>query len=338
MCFITSHRFGALYMAYGKRQTGGEFLTYIRTKLRKEIQIESIITLHYFEYMKNFIFQGEAHDFWEFLYVDNGTVSVRSDDAWLTLDTGDIIFHQPNEFHAIKSIGKNSPNLIAISFICRSPAMKHFVHKSYTLSSDERTLISHIMSEAKQTFSTPMNLPSVEQVKIRDKTPFASQQLIILYLELFLISCIRHHPEDTVSDFAIPKDSPEKQSVKQDRLDRIIRFMEDHICEQIKLSDICNEFSVSRSALQALFHDSKGCGVIDYFNSLKIQHARDIIREGTMNFTEIAYYLSYSSLPYFSKQFKASTGMSPSEYSSSVKGITDALRGSHRIRTSGQPR
>ncbi len=325
-------------MAYGKRQTGGEFLTYIRTKLRKEIQIESIITLHYFEYMKNFIFQGEAHDFWEFLYVDNGTVSVRSDDAWLTLDTGDIIFHQPNEFHAIKSIGKNSPNLIAISFICRSPAMKHFVHKSYTLSSDERTLISHIMSEAKQTFSTPMNLPSVEQVKIRDKTPFASQQLIILYLELFLISCIRHHPEDTVSDFAIPKDSPEKQSVKQDRLDRIIRFMEDHICEQIKLSDICNEFSVSRSALQALFHDAKGCGVIDYFNSLKIQHARDIIREGTMNFTEIAYYLSYSSLPYFSKQFKASTGMSPSEYSSSVKGITDALRGSHRIRTSGQPR
>ncbi len=313
-------------------------MTYIRTKLHKEIQIESIITLHYFEYMKNFIFQGEAHDFWEFLYVDNGTVSVRSDDAWLTLNTGDIIFHQPNEFHAIKSIGKNSPNLIAISFICRSPAMKHFVHKSYTLSSDERTLISHIMSEAKQTFSTPMNLPSVEQVKIRDKTPFASQQLIILYLELFLISCIRHHPEDTVSDFAIPKDSPEKQSAKQDRLDRIIRFMEDHICEQIKLSDICNEFSVSRSALQALFHDAKGCGVIDYFNSLKIQHARDIIREGTMNFTEIAYYLSYSSLPYFSKQFKAATGMSPSEYSSSVKGITDALRGSHRIRTSGQPR
>lgn len=313
-------------------------MTYIRTKLHKEIQIESVITLHYFEYMKNFIFQGEAHDFWEFLYVDNGTVSVRSDDEWLTLNTGDIIFHQPNEFHAIKSIGKNSPNLIAISFICRSPAMKHFVHKSYTLSSDERTLISHIMSEAKQTFSTPMNLPSVEQVKIRDKTPFASQQLIILYLELFLISCIRNHPEDTVSDSAIPKDSPEKQSVKQNRLDRIIRFMEDHICEQVKLSDICNEFSISRSALQALFHDAKGCGVIDYFNSLKIQHARDIIREGTMNFTEIAYYLSYSSLPYFSKQFKAATGMSPSEYSSSVKGITDALRKSHRTRPAGQPR
>ena len=71
------------------------------------------------------------------------------------------------------------------------------------------------------------------------------------------------------------------------------------------------------------------CGAIDYFNNMKIQRAKEIIRDGTMNFTEITYFLSYNSLPYFSKQFKAATGMSPSEYSSSVKGITEALRGSN---------
>ena len=305
-------------------------MTYIRTRMQKEIQIDSIITLHYFEYMKNFIFQGEAHDFWEFLYVDNGTISVRSDDTWMTLNTGDIIFHQPNEFHAIKSIGRNSPNLIAISFICDSLAMKHFIHKSYTLTSEERHLISHIISEGKKTFSTPINIPTIEQVQLKDETPFASQQLIVLYLELFLITCIRNHPENTVSVSAIPKDSPEKLSSRQDCLERIIQYMEAHISEQLKLSDICNEFSISRSALQALFHESKCCGAIDFFNAMKIERAKDIIREGTMNFTEIAYYLSYSSLPYFSKQFKTATRMSPSEYSSSVKGITDALRGSHR--------
>ena len=81
-------------MVYGERLTGGGILTYIKTKLRKEIQIESIITLHYFEYMKNFIFHVEAHDFWEFLYVDNGTVSVRSDDTWMTLNTCHQIYWQ----------------------------------------------------------------------------------------------------------------------------------------------------------------------------------------------------------------------------------------------------
>lgn len=305
-------------------------MTYIRTKLQEDLKIDSIITLHYFEYMKDFIFQGEAHDFWEFLYVDNGTVSVRYDDTWMTLNTGDIIFHQPNEFHAIKSIGRNSPNLVVISFICHSPAMKHFIHKSYTLTNEERSLISHIISEGKKTFSTPMNIPSVEQVQIKDKTPFASQQLIILYLELFLITCIRNHQENTAPFFAAPKNTPEKQTTKQSRLEEVIQFMEDHICEQLKLSDICSEFSISRSSLQSLFHSEKDCGVIDYFNQMKIQRAKDIIREGTMNFTEIAYYLSYSSLPYFSRQFKAALGMSPSEYSSSVKGITDALKGNRK--------
>lgn len=81
---------------------------YVSTRMKKEINIESIVTIHYFEYMKNFVFQGESHDFWELLYVDKGEVSVRAENEWLTLHAGDIIFHRPNEFHAFESIGKSS--------------------------------------------------------------------------------------------------------------------------------------------------------------------------------------------------------------------------------------
>ena len=50
---------------------------------------------------------------------------------------------------------------------------------------------------------------------------------------------------------------------------------------------------------------------MEYFNGLKIQRAKDMIRDGRKNLTEIAGFLSYSSLPYFSKQFKKATGMAP---------------------------
>lgn len=301
-------------------------MAYVKTRLKREIQIDSIITIHYFEYMKNFVFKGESHDFWEFLYVDKGTVQVCANETWVTLNTGDIIFHKPNEFHAIHSIGKSSPNLIAISFTSRSLAMNLFEGKSFTLTGNERSLISLIISEAQQTLSTPMHVPSVEQIGLKKDTPFASQQLILLYLELFLITSARNHPKNSGEQIVIHKNTPEKETTKNERLEEIFQYMEFHICEQIKISDVCDTFSISRSSLQALFHEELGCGVIDYFNNMKIQRAKDIIRDGTMNFTEIAYFLSYSSLPYFSKQFKATTGMSPSEYSSSVKGITEALR------------
>lgn len=58
-------------------------MTYIKTKLKRSIDIDAIITLHYFEYMKNFEFKGESHNFWEFLYVDKGTIAVRADDTGL---------------------------------------------------------------------------------------------------------------------------------------------------------------------------------------------------------------------------------------------------------------
>ncbi len=32
-------------------------MTYIKTKLKRSIDIDAIITLHYFEYMKNFEFK-----------------------------------------------------------------------------------------------------------------------------------------------------------------------------------------------------------------------------------------------------------------------------------------
>ncbi|MEG0227957.1 MAG: helix-turn-helix transcriptional regulator, partial [Lachnospiraceae bacterium] len=79
------------------------------------------------------------------------------------------------------------------------------------------------------------------------------------------------------------------------------------------------------STLHSLFHKELNCGAVDYFNLMKIERAKEIMRDDTMNFTEIAFYLSYSSLQYFSKQFKKATGMSPLEYLNSVKKYSNEI-------------
>ena len=42
-----------------------------------------------------------------------------------------------------------------------------------------------------------------------------------------------------------------------------------------------------------------------------------------MNFTQIADALGYTSIHYFSRQFKKITGMTPSEYASSIKVLAE---------------
>ncbi|MGO5053477.1 AraC family transcriptional regulator [Lachnospiraceae bacterium LCP25S3_G4] len=301
-------------------------MTYISTQLKKEIQISELITVHYFEYMKDFIFHGESHDFWEFLYVDKGCVSVQADETFYQLDAGDIIFHKPNEFHAIEAKGNKAPNLVAISFTSNSSAMKFFNSKYFTLSKEERKIISQIIAEAKAAFTTPLHLPSIEQVESSETAPFGAEQLVQIYLELFLIHVKRNHMESEGEKITtVPIPAPMDLPANSELLAQIIHYMEFRICEQLTVTHICEQFSLSRSALQSLFHKEKHCGAMDYFNQMKLERAKEIMRDGTMNLTEIAHYLSYSSLQYFSKQFKKATGMSPLEYSSSVKGITQAV-------------
>ena len=48
--------------------------------LKEELHIRKIYSIHYFEYMKDYVFDGESHDFWEFVFVDSGNLFVTAGD------------------------------------------------------------------------------------------------------------------------------------------------------------------------------------------------------------------------------------------------------------------
>ena len=49
-------------------------MEYVAITLRRPIQIERIVSVHYFEYGPDYAFVGEQHDFWELVYVDKGEI------------------------------------------------------------------------------------------------------------------------------------------------------------------------------------------------------------------------------------------------------------------------
>ena len=51
--------------------------------------------------------------------------------------------------------------------------------------------------------------------------------------------------------------------------------------------------------------------------------AAEEAREGQLNLTQIADKLEFSSIHYFSRQFKKECKMSPSEYSSSIRSLSE---------------
>ena len=69
-------------------------MMYLPAGLKDEIKIKDIVTVHYFEYTKNYKFPGESHDFWEVVYVDRGQIIEKCGDKEIVLKTGDIFLRK----------------------------------------------------------------------------------------------------------------------------------------------------------------------------------------------------------------------------------------------------
>ncbi len=294
--------------------------------LRKSISINKIYSIHYFEYMSDFSFEGETHDFWEFLCVDKGEVNVTAGSETTTLKRGDIAFHQPNEFHSVQATGKIAPNLVVISFHCEDEAMAFFCGKTLKIDETERNILANIIIEARRCFDCRLDDPYLQNMPRKRPDMFGAEQLICLYLEHLLIHLIRRYSnplalQKEIAKAEIPKSTKSKSDAEI--FSRVTDYLALRIAAAVSIEQICRDNLVGRSQLQKIFKERCGMGIIEYFTLLKINAAKEMIRTGHLNFTQISEQLGYSSIHYFSRQFKKSTGMTPSEYALSIKAMAE---------------
>lgn len=301
-------------------------MAYLGVSLRDSISIKKIYSIHYFEYMSDFSFPGESHNFWEFISVDKGEVEVTAGTESFVLKKGDITFHHPNQFHAVNATGDIAPNLIVISFECHSDAMRFFKNRILKIDETERNLLAEIIIEARRCFDCRLDNPYLENMPQKEPDVFGSEQMIRLSLEHFLIHIIRRYSNPVVlnknaTHLNIPKVSKCKSDV--DIYNRVLDYLEANINTRLTIEQICKDNLIGRSQLQKIFQTQSGLGIIEHFSLMKINAAKQLIRTERMNFTQISEHLGYNSIHYFSRQFKKLTGMTPSEYASSIKAISE---------------
>ena len=144
------------------------------------------------------------------------------------------------------------------------------------------------------------------------KTPelFGAEQLICLYLEQLLIHLIRRYSDAAHRQIADPK---VLKSTKSKSDAEIFNRVTDYLAVRIH----------SSVTIEQIFKDNCGLGIIEYFSLMKINAAKEMIRTNRLNFTQISEQLGYSSIHYFSRQFKKVTGMTPSEYALSIKAMAE---------------
>ncbi|MGL6175319.1 MAG: helix-turn-helix domain-containing protein [Cellulosilyticaceae bacterium] len=110
----------------------------------------------------------------------------------------------------------------------------------------------------------------------------------------------------------------EKLSYKQQShfkdIRQVISFMKNNLSKKLSLEDFASIAKLSKYHFSRKFKDYTGHTPLEYFNSLKIKSACDLLQTTDLNINEISQSLGFSTPYYFSEYFKQTTGHTPSHY------------------------
>ena len=125
-------------------------------------------------------------------------------------------------------------------------------------------------------------------------------------LENFM-SIILHIQEDT-------KKAPPVMGSRESFLN-ITDYVEQHMAEDLSIPLLCEQFCISQSYLNKLFHKYENMSVIEYIRQLRVNESIMIMKKSPyIPLKEISRIVGYEDSSYFSRVFKCQTGFSPRQY------------------------
>ena len=110
-------------------------------------------------------------------------------------------------------------------------------------------------------------------------------------------------------------DEDEEPAPAYDRMiDNVISDIRDHYTEDISLTSLAAKYNISMGHLSKMIKDRLQVNFSDYIASLRIQRAKELLRDESISIQEIAEIVGYNDYFYFTKVFKRVEGISPSKY------------------------
>lgn len=108
----------------------------------------------------------------------------------------------------------------------------------------------------------------------------------------------------------------EEQPSNQPSARKILNYLKENYARQIKIEDIAKNNNISRNYLYTMFQKEFGVSPKEYLLSLRIEKAKDFLRDKSCNLTvgQIAFATGFTDPLYFSRIFRKKTGITPQQY------------------------
>lgn len=242
------------------------------------------------------------HDFYEFLYIVEGSMKNYIDDKQYTLKQGDFSLIMPGETHRATPIK---------SSVQRDICIPTDIFESLCNSIDTSLLSFLKNSEHSRRFSIPLNQQVSFMQKLNDVTmqtsrnDIGSKILVISLLTDLLYSIL-------------PTEGHSVDSNLPQWVNKILLRFNDVNYIKDGIPAITKNINYNQTYINRIFKKHVGVSLGSYLNETRLKFSLTYLKTSTVSVNSIAEILGFSSTSFFYKKFKEKYGTTPNDYRKSI--------------------
>ena len=260
------------------------------------------------------------HKMYEVYYLMEGSRKYFIDDSIYLVNAGSLVLIDTDSVHKTASMGDIPHTRIVLNFSLDflegfSDEVKDLDLTSIfqtkfvvlPLSFKYKLIIENILNRLVDlgNFEEPKALIDEDEPS---PTSNASQKLLAKLLLSELLINIKDYID------VLKQKEYESHQIVNNKVDKIIKYICKHYAEDLTLTSIAEAFYISPFYLSKIFKRSTNLSIVEYINSLRIRHAKELLETSSTKIADIAEIVGFSSSSHFSRTFKLLTGLSPQQY------------------------
>lgn len=239
-------------------------------------------------HQKKLDFPLHLHNAVEIVYVLEGSSTVLCDSGRLVLRPGDFFVSFPNQAHGYED-SRDFEGYVLIATTASLPTFKATLEQKQPAEP-----VFHPTGQAVEDIVTLMKMMRAD----RNTAPPSSLQGYALVLFNKVVNMLQLAP----------------RSASTDTLQVILRYISEHYREPITRKGIAKAIGYSESHISHLFTEVLNVSLTDYITLLRLDDARQLLRDTDLPVSRIAMMLGFASIRSFNRFFAKEMKMSPTAY------------------------
>lgn len=142
-------------------------------------------------------------------------------------------------------------------------------------------------------------------------------ELLLECKEIWSENCIDSY-EDKVMEFVLQLHEKINSSYDQNKnvqkIKMAVDYIEENYAKDLNMAVVSNYISMNYSLFSYSFKQYTGSNFVNYLKEIRMREAKKLLTETDMKIIEISQAVGYDNEKHFMKIFKATCGVSPTEY------------------------